>query len=129
MQIYDEAIASSVYSCRISLDTFRSSAKMKQMLRHILESSVVDSLSECWSSQSVKVRLDTMMKLLIEMLNLPSMSLLMGLGRHNSSDSGENLLLKRLKLLLIEGLTLFKSAEVAILQHGNYSIVIPLSVC
>ena len=128
----DAVIANAIDLQFSSLQDFRSSEKMKVAFCKIVEKSIISGLSDHWNNESLK-RLDALMKLLINFLNIPAMSSMLGVGMYYSAigvssevkssalSTGEKEvkdLLPNLKRLLAEGLSMFKESEQLIIQTG-----------
>jgi hypothetical protein len=135
----DPEIADVVNNCSLELNDFRSSEKMKVLFCRIAEASInIPPLATSWNHESIK-RLDCWMRILINFLNVPLLSTLTGVGsyfnlpiavrqqlqqflvqrRITAKDATDYELVAALKYLLIQGLTLVKASERAIINTGQ----------
>lgn len=115
----DRSILEVIVDMEITEDQFRSSLKLKEVINEIVSSI---SLFHCWGKQSIKVRLQAFVKLLVCQLCVPHIMTLYGVGTSlfggNKGDSANDLVMRG-KRILIEAFTLFKRAEEAILDSGD----------
>ena len=128
--VHDEALLSAVERANVALRHFRSSASLRILLSEVIDASIMQSLSHCWSKQSVKIRLDAVMKLLVSVLVIPSLSSMVGVGkqldpdldagsRSPASPSRAPSTLSNLVSVLVSTLSIFQRAEEALLSNGS----------
>ena len=116
----DRSIMELILDMDLIEDQFRSSSRLKEVLNEIVSSI---SLFHCWGKQSIKVRLNAFVKLLVEQLCVPHINALYSVGAKlfSSSTKVEPDFIGHVKLILIEAFTLFKLAEECILDIGDDS--------
>ena len=117
----DQSILEAINEIDITEEQFRSSAELKQLLSDIVSSI---ALFHCWGKQSVKVRLNAFIKLLVAQLCIPELMSLYGVGSSIlsvTSDANRTAFLSNAKNALIEAFTLFKLSEELLLDKMDDS--------
>lgn len=117
----DQSILEAINEIDIKEEQFRNSAELKQLLSEIVSSI---ALFHCWGKQSVKVRLNAFIKLLVAQLCIPELMSLYGVGNSIlsvTSDVSRSMFLSNAKDALIEAFTLFKLSEELILDKMDDS--------
>lgn len=127
--IIDQGIQEAIDEISITEDHFRSSNQLTVLLNEIVSNV---SLFQCWGKQSVKVRLNAFVNLLVSQLCVPHILSLFGVGLSllstrtviddDKSSNSDNFVVKA-KRVLVEAFTLFKLSEELILDNGDDSIL------
>jgi len=97
-----------------SISTFRDSAAIRHFLLDVIDRCLLDTLGRCACKQSVKIRLDAVLKLLVSALCFPLLSVLMGVG---SGDGAARL--QAIRACVSRSLAYFRRAELERFAGGS----------
>jgi len=101
-----------------SKDYVRSSAVLVEKLKSIIDECLIESINHCWSIQSVKSRLDSLMKVAVPFVVTPHLSSFLG-GETGLYGESRVPFLDRTKGLIVELFSFFIDAELAVYESGS----------
>lgn len=118
---------------KLSMQHFRSSSALSEMLDGVIDDCMMEILSSCSSKHSVatRVRLDVIKKMLVSVLCFPLLSAIVGIGvgsvKLNLNTDDESMCMQKrpdevghlefVKMVLKRSLLFFSESELAVLQH------------